>query len=143
MEHKMTFEFINVKIPDFNPEFFRLWVNDVVRYHKKEVEALTWVFCNDEYLLEMNREYLQHDYYTDIITFNYNEGNSLSGDLFISWDRIKDNATLLGVSQMEELSRVMIHGVLHLIGFDDKSEEDQTIMTNMENEMLSRRKSFT
>jgi len=143
MEHKMTFEFINVKIPDFNPEFFRLWVNDVVMYHKKEVDALTWVFCNDEYLLEMNQEYLQHDYYTDIITFNYNEGNSLSGDLFISWERIKENAALLGVSEMEELSRVMIHGVLHLIGFDDKSEEDQTLMTKMENEMLSRRKSFT
>jgi rRNA maturation RNase YbeY len=94
-------------------------------------------------LLELNRNYLNHDYYTDIITFNYNEGISLSGDLFISVDMVKYNAVLNEVSFYDELCRVMVHGVLHLIGFNDKSNEDAAIMRIKENDSLDKRKCFT
>ena len=91
----------------------------------------------------MNRTHLNHDYYTDIITFNYNEGNSLSGDLFISWERVVENAAEHNVKNVEELARVMIHGVLHLVGFNDKTEPEQTEMTKQENLALKLRNSFT
>jgi rRNA maturation RNase YbeY len=143
MEHKLFFEYIDVEIPDFDPEFFRLWVNDVVLFEGKELGVVTWVFCSDDYLLQMNRKHLNHDYYTDIITFNYNEGNSLSGDLFISWDRVQDYAKVHNEDVFDELCRVMIHGVLHLMGYNDKTPAEQTLMTKKENEMLKRRERFT
>lgn len=143
MDNEILYNFIDVEIPDFNPEFFSLWINQTVIDNKFELGELSYVFCTDDYLLEMNKEHLNHDYYTDIITFNYNVGFSLSGDLFISYDRIMDNAKDLGVSVYDELSRVMIHGVLHLLGFNDKTDEEQEEMTRMENECLVKRKSFT
>jgi len=97
---------------------------------------LTYVFCSDEYLLEMNKTYLQHDYYTDIITFDYSEENNISGDLFISVDRVKDNALKIGVSLQNEMQRVVIHGVLHLCGFKDKEKTDVEIMRKMEEKAL-------
>ncbi len=143
MDKEITYHFLDIEIPGFNPEFFDLWLTSVVEENKFEVGELTYVFCTDDYLLAMNREHLQHDYYTDIITFNYNEGISLSGDLFISYDRIMDNASELNVSVYDELCRVMVHGVLHLIGFNDKTDADQEVMTHKENEFLNRRNSFT
>ncbi len=143
MDKEILYNFIDVEIPDFNPEFFGLWINQTVIENKFELGELSYVFCTDDYLLEMNKEHLNHDYYTDIITFNYNVGFSLSGDLFISYDRIIDNAKELGVSVHDELSRVMIHGVLHLLGFNDKTDEEQAEMTKMENECLVKRNSFT
>lgn len=143
MDNEILYNFIDVEIPDFNPEFFSLWINQTVSDNKFELGELSYVFCTDDYLLEMNKEHLNHDYYTDIITFNYNVGFSLSGDLFISYDRIMDNAKDLGVSVYDELSRVMIHGVLHLLGFNDKTDEEQEEMTRMENECLVKRNSFT
>ncbi len=143
MDNEILYNFIDVEIPDFNPEFFSLWINQTVIDNNFELGELSYVFCTDDYLLEMNKEHLNHDYYTDIITFNYNVGFSLSGDLFISYDRIMDNAKDLGVSVYDELSRVMIHGVLHLLGFNDKTDEEQEEMTRMENECLVKRNSFT
>lgn len=143
MDRNITYNFEDVKIPGFDPEFFDLWIHTIVGDHKKELGELSYVFCSDDYLLEMNKEYLSHDYYTDIITFNYNEGNSLSGDLFISYDRIIDNASNLNVSVMDELCRVMIHGVLHLVGFNDKTDEEQELMTKEENKSLAKRNCFT
>jgi probable rRNA maturation factor len=93
---------------------------------------LSIIFCSDSYLLNMNREYLQHDFYTDIITFDYSEGSVVSGDLFISTDRIKENAAIFAVSFKMELYRVIFHGVLHLVGYKDKSEEEQKLMREKE-----------
>lgn len=143
MDNEILYNFIDLEIPDFNPEFFSLWVNDTIVKNGFELGELSYVFCSDEYLLEMNKEHLNHDYYTDIITFNYNVDFSLSGDLFISYDRIVDNAETLGVSVFDELCRVMIHGVLHLLGYNDKTDEDQLEMTQLENNCLHKRNSFT
>ena len=97
------------------------------------------MFCSDEHLLEMNRSYLEHDYYTDIITFDYVEENVVSGDLFISIDRVRDNAKTLGQSVREELHRVMVHGLLHLLGYHDKSKEEQVEMRSKEDYYLTLR----
>jgi len=143
MDNEITYHFIDIEIPDFNPEFFSLWLNDVIADCDYELGELTYIFCTDEYLLDMNREHLNHDYYTDIITFNYNVGFSLSGDLFISYDRVKDHAKDYKVAVFEELCRVMVHGVLHLVGYNDKTDAEQDEMTEMENKYLNKRESFT
>jgi len=91
----------------------------------------------DDELLELNKEHLNHDYYTDIITFDYSRGKRISGELFISTDRIKDNATTLDVSALNETRRVVAHGILHLIGFGDKTEEEALVMREKENEVLA------
>jgi rRNA maturation RNase YbeY len=115
---------------------YKQWIEQTVLSHGKTVGGLTYVFCSDEYLLEMNKTYLQHDYYTDIITFDYSEENNISGDLFISVERVKDNALKIGVSLQNEMQRVVIHGVLHLCGFKDKEKLDVEIMRKMEEKAL-------
>lgn len=112
------------------------WIKFAVEREKFQCGDLSFIFCSDDYLLKINREYLDHDYYTDIITFNYVEGKVISGDIFISVDRVRDNARQFDVSFENELNRVIIHGVLHLIGFDDKDESLQQVMRNKENEYL-------
>ena len=113
------------------------WITTIVENNKKEVGEISYIFCSDEQLLEINKEFLNHDYYTDIITFDYSEADIVSGDLFISIDRIKDNAKTLDVSYQEELHRVIIHGILHLLGFKDKTDEESQNMRLLENECLS------
>lgn len=103
----------------------------------KSLGDISVIFCSDNYLLEMNREYLNHDYFTDIITFDYVEDDVISGDLFISWERVADNAQQLNVSFEQELYRVVLHGVLHLVGYKDKSDEEQKIMREKEDYYLS------
>ena len=98
---------------------------------------LSFIFCSDEYLLKMNNEYLQHDFYTDVITFDYTEQKIIAGDIFISVDRIKENALKYNITFENELQRVMIHGVLHLVGYNDKTEEEQKEMTKKENQYLN------
>lgn len=97
------------------------------------------IYCSDSYILDMNEKFLKHDYYTDIITFDYCEGNVLSGDLFISIDSVKDNASSFGATLENELNRVMVHGVLHLMGYDDHTDAEQKIMRSKENEYLALR----
>lgn len=143
MENEIIYNFVDMEIPDFNPEFFSLWIKNVIEKNNFKASNISYIFCSDEYLLDINRTYLNHDYYTDIVTFNYNEGVSLSGDLFISYDRIVDNSKRLKVDVFDELSRVMIHGVLHLIGFNDKTDEEENEMRQKENECLNMRNSFT
>lgn len=99
---------------------------------------LSVVFCSDTYLLEINKTHLDHDYYTDILTFSYNENNLINGDLFISVDRLKENAEVNNVEFLNELSRVVIHGVLHLCGYNDKTPEEITLMREKESEHLKR-----
>lgn len=103
----------------------------------KELGNLSIILCSDNYLLKINREYLKHDYYTDIITFNYVEGNRISGDLFISIERIKENSVEYNTTLIKELYRVMFHGVLHLIGYNDKTADEKKVMREKEDYYLS------
>ncbi len=103
-----------------------------------DLGEITIVFCTDEELLELNKQHLSHDYFTDIITFNYNDGKTLSGDLFVSTDRILDNAKQLEVPFIEELHRVCYHGVLHLVGYNDKTDADCLLMREKENYYLNK-----
>ena len=98
--------------------------------------VLSFIFCSDDYLLELNRKHLNHDYYTDVLSFSYNEEKTVSGDIFISIDRLRENAKANGVVFNEELSRVMIHGVLHLCGYNDKSPEEIKLMRSKEAEYM-------
>lgn len=112
-------------------------LNTLAQRHDSQIEALNYIICSDEHLLGINQSYLDHDYYTDIITFPYKQGKLVEGDIFISLDRIKDNAAEYQVEEKDELLRVMAHGLLHLIGFNDKSEEESMEMRNAENEALT------
>lgn len=116
------------------------WLKLVAESEIKKIGDIAIVFCSDNYILDVNIKYLQHDYFTDIITFDYCEGKVLSGDLFISIDSVRENAELYGAEFAEELNRVIVHGVLHLIGYDDHTEEEQKVMREKENYYLSVRK---
>ena len=114
------------------------WIKEVVAHAELRLGDLSVVFCSDPYILDVNKQYLGHDYYTDIITFDYCEGDVLSGDLIISVDTVRANAAEYGAASFdEELHRVIIHGVLHLIGFDDHTPEDQAEMRRQENAALA------
>jgi rRNA maturation RNase YbeY len=112
-------------------------VQSLIKTEGNKPGDITVVFCTDDYLLEMNRKYLNHDYFTDIITFDYVENDIISGDLFMSIDRINENAGTFETSFLKELFRVVFHGVLHLNGYKDKSEEDEKLMRAKENYYLS------
>ncbi|HRG85760.1 MAG TPA: rRNA maturation RNase YbeY [Chitinophagales bacterium] len=112
------------------------WVERVVLMYHKFPGDIQYIFCDDTFLAEMNQQYLQHDTLTDIITFNYNSGHYISGDIFISIDRIKENAATYKTTIEDELHRVMIHGILHLCGLNDKTAKDKKLMQEKENEAL-------
>ncbi|MBQ3691237.1 MAG: rRNA maturation RNase YbeY [Bacteroidales bacterium] len=116
-----NFEDIEFELPDNS--LLRSWIEYTIHSENKELGNISYIFCSDEYLWNMNKQYLNHDYYTDIITFDYVKDDVVSGDLFISYDRISDNAEKFSVLRETELLRVMIHGVLHLIGYDDVTDE--------------------
>jgi len=112
------------------------WIHTVISAHGFTLGEINYIFCDDAYLHKLNVEFLQHDTLTDIISFDNSLGKLVNGDIFISIDRVEDNANDFKVAFIEELHRVMIHGVLHYLGFKDKSEEEQKEMTNQENESL-------
>ncbi len=112
------------------------WLRTVAESEMKRIGDIAIIFCSDGYLLDVNRKYLGHDYFTDIITFDYCEGERLSGDLFISVDSVRENAVEYGTEFADELNRVMVHGLLHLIGYDDHTEEDVKTMREKENQYL-------
>ena len=115
------------------------WLQAVAKEEQKKIGELNYVFCSDNYLLGINQEYLQHDTYTDIVTFdNSDDPKIIEGDIFISYDRILENATKFG-TENSELQRVMIHGLLHLCGYKDKAKADKTLMTEKENYYLEKR----
>lgn len=120
-----------------NRTILKQWIKLVIENNNKKVGEIAYIFCSDEQLLEINKEFLNHDCYTDIITFDYSETDVVSGDMFISIDRIKDNAKILGVAYQEELHRVIIHGILHLLGNKDKTETESENMRKLEDECLS------
>lgn len=118
------------------------WLKTVAGSEMKKLGNINIIFCSDDYILDVNMKYLQHDYFTDIITFDYCEKDFLNGDLFISIDSVRENALYYGTEFADELSRVMVHGLLHLIGYDDHSEEDIKMMRYKENYYLELRKAM-
>ena len=118
------------------PQKVRQWVAEVIRRRGMAVGNINYLFCDDEYLFEVNQQYLQHDTYTDIITFDYVAGTLVSGDIVISVDRVGENAGKFGVPFEQELHRVVIHGVLHLLGQGDKSESEAAEMRRLEEAAL-------
>ena len=112
------------------------WLKTVAGSEIKKLGDINIIFCSDNYILDVNQRYLQHDYFTDIITFDYCEGDVLSGDLFISVDSVRENSVFYGTDFENELNRVIVHGLLHLIGYDDHSDEDIRTMREKENYYL-------
>ncbi len=112
-------------------------INTLIYSELKVCGDISVVFCSDAHLLRMNKQYLKHDYYTDIITFDYVQDDVISGDLFISFDRIVDNAKVYDVELIKEIYRVVFHGILHLVGYNDKTDYEQKLMTEKENYYLS------
>jgi rRNA maturation RNase YbeY len=117
----------------------RSWISFVLDQENKELGEINYIFCDDDYLHDINVKILKHNTLTDIISFDYTLGNVVSGDIYISYDRVMDNATSLGVSMTDELHRVMVHGVLHYCGYKDKSDEDKKAMRSKEDYYLSLR----
>lgn len=115
------------------------WLRLVAESEIRRIGDINIIFCSDNYILNVNQQYLQHDYFTDIITFDYCEGERLSGDLFISVDSVRENAVEYGTEFKDELNRVIVHGILHLIGYDDHSDEDVKVMRQKEDYYLSLR----
>ena len=136
----ISYNTINVKMPAIRRRDTSAWVKAVAASYGKKVGEIAYIFVDDEEILRVNREYLQHDYYTDIITFDYTEGDTISGDLFISLDTVRTNAEQFDKPYDEELHRVIIHGILHLVGINDKGPGEREIMEAAENNALAIRK---
>ena len=130
----------NVKMPALQKQRINRWIKEIADGYGKKTGDIAYVFCDDQKILEVNNQYLEHDYYTDIITFDYTTGNTISGDIFISLDTVKSNADEYGADFETELHRILIHGILHLCGNDDKSPELRADMTDKENKALEQLK---
>ena len=135
----ISYNTINVKMPAIRRRDTSAWIKAVAASYGKKVGEIAYIFVDDEEILRVNREYLQHDYYTDIITFDYTEGDTISGDLFISLDTVRTNAEQFGKPYEEELHRVIIHGILHLCGINDKGPGEREIMEAAEDKALAMR----
>jgi rRNA maturation RNase YbeY len=120
-----------------NEEAIEAWLGNVIVSEKKKEGEINYIFCDDEYLHKINVEYLDHDTLTDIISFDYSMGNELHGDIFVSVERVKDNATDFNVSFEEELKRVLVHGILHYCGYKDKGEAEELLMRSKEDEKIA------
>lgn len=128
-------EDVDFELP--TPERMIRWIELVAHQEESQINAVNFIFCSDNYLLELNVSYLNHNTLTDIITFPYSTPPSISGDIFISIERVTENAKAFGVAFEQELHRVMVHGILHLCGYRDKTPEEKNLMTAKENEALS------
>ncbi|MEL6657665.1 MAG: rRNA maturation RNase YbeY [Bacteroidota bacterium] len=133
----ISFSFANIEQPDFDFGPLPAWIEAVIQQHECTLGALSYIFCSDPYLHQLNVEYLDHDTLTDIITFPYAEPPLVSGDLYISLDRVADNAQDRSLSFGQELRRVVIHGVLHLCGYGDKTDKEAARMRELEDEALA------
>ena len=123
-------------------QFNNKWLRMVAESEIKRIGDISIIFCSDNYILDVNMKYLQHDYFTDVITFDYCEGDKLSGDLFISVDTVRENAKLYNTDFNDELNRVMVHGILHSIGYDDHSQKDKQLIRKKEDYYLSFREAL-
>ncbi|GAB6959703.1 rRNA maturation RNase YbeY [Prevotella aurantiaca JCM 15754] len=135
----ITYNAEGVKLPKIGKRDTTRWIKAVAASHNRKVGEIGYLFVDDEKILEVNNEYLGHDYYTDVITFDYCEGNVLNGDIVISLDTVRTNAEKFGKTYEEELFRVIIHGVLHLCGINDKAPGEREIMEENENKALALR----
>ncbi|MBC8005693.1 MAG: rRNA maturation RNase YbeY [Verrucomicrobia bacterium] len=126
----------DISIPKFQKRKITRWIKETITSEEKTLGDISFIFCSDTYLLEVNKQYLNHDYFTDIITFDYVENGLISGDIFISCDRVKENAAEFNTGFENELFRIIIHGVLHLLGYKDKSKKDKLLMTDKEDYYL-------
>lgn len=134
---EITYLAQQIELPKFNQLAVNEWIKQVAHNHGRVVGPLTYIFCSDDRILEVNRQFLKHDYFTDIITFDYSSHKRISGDIFISVDTVKSNAELFQRAYNEEFMRVVIHGVLHLCGINDKGPGEREIMEAHENDALA------
>jgi rRNA maturation RNase YbeY len=134
---RIQFHCEDIKVPLKDKKTIREWIVAAITREGKKTGDIDYIFCSDNYLLKINQEYLQHDDFTDVITFDYTDGDRVSGDIFISYERIVENAVGLNIAIEDELLRIMIHGVLHLCGYKDKNPTDKQRMTEKENEHLA------
>ncbi|AZA91663.1 Probable rRNA maturation factor [Chryseobacterium nakagawai] len=131
-------QFFYENLPESVDTDYKQWLEDLILSEGKKLGEINYIFCDDEYLLKINQDYLQHDYYTDIITFDYVKGKTISAEIFVSLQRISDNASTLSRDYEDELRRVLAHGILHLIGYKDKTEEEEKEMRRMEDLYLAK-----
>lgn len=134
----VTFHIKEVNFKFANRQALKTWLRQVAETENKKVGDIAYIFCDDEYLLSLNKTYLKHDYYTDVITFEYSNGNVISGDIFISVDTVQANAEMYKVTFQSELYRVMVHGVLHLCGYCDATDAEREVMREKENTYLTK-----
>ena len=125
-------QFFYENLPETVSTDYTNWLEEIILSEEKKLGEINYIFCDDEYLLKINQDYLQHDYYTDIITFDSVKGKTISGEIFVSLQRISDNASTLSKNYEEELRRVLAHGILHLCGYKDKTEDEETEMRRKE-----------
>ena len=137
----VSYQAENITFPNIKRRETTAWIRQVAATYGKKVGDVAYIFCDDEKILEVNRQYLNHDYYTDVITFDYTVRNTISGDIFISLDTVKSNSQDQHTTYDEELHRVIIHGILHLCGINDKGPGEREIMEKAENKALSIKKS--
>lgn len=133
----IEFEVKDVKLPDLDYRKVSEWLEEVAATYDRRVRNVNYLFCDDDEILRVNRQFLNHDYFTDIITFDYSVGGVVSGDMYISLDTVASNAGVVGAAYMSELHRVIVHGLLHLCGINDKGPGEREIMESHENEALS------
>lgn len=131
-------QFFYENLPESVNTEYKKWLENLILSEEKKLGEINYIFCDDEYLLKVNQDYLQHDYYTDIITFDYVKGKTISGEIFVSLQRISDNASTLSRNYEEELRRVLAHGILHLCGYKDKTEEEELQMRGKEDHYLAK-----
>lgn len=136
MEQMIQWTTDGVAFPQIDTVLAARWLDRVAKAHNRILGPLTYIFCNDDKIIEVNRQFLSHDYYTDIITFDYTHGRRVSGDMFISLDTVRTNAELVGTTYTSELQRVIVHGLLHLCGINDKGPGEREIMEQHENQAL-------
>lgn len=122
----------DVPLPKLKKRKSTKWIKSTILSEGKRVGDISFIFCSDNYLLEVNKTYLDHDYFTDIITFDYVEGTLINGDIFISVDRVLDNSVEFKTTPEDEMNRILIHGILHLVGYKDKNKKDKLLMTEKE-----------
>lgn len=136
MRNNIVWNSVNAEMPALDYPTLQKWIVDVAAAHDRIVGDLTYIFCDDDKIIEVNRQFLNHDYFTDIITFDYSKGKLINGDMFISLDTVRTNAELVGQTYDRELLRVIIHGVLHLCGINDKGPGEREIMESHEDSAL-------
>lgn len=134
----IDFRVEDVEMPALDFKKVSEWIHEIAGIHDRVVGSVVYSFCSDDYMLDVNRKYLGHDYYTDIITFDYTRHKRISGDIYISLDTVASNAELVGAPYETELKRVIIHGILHLCGINDKGEGEREIMEGAEDDALAR-----